>query len=298
MQIETGCVMNSIFWLSSPRPDEVNMVEVMMDDVSTICVLHGIPFTKHIVQSRADLINVLDKIAEAARQGCRPLVYLDMHGDAVLGVEVAASGEVVPWDSVVSALKEINRGTCNNLVVVAAVCWGLYAIKQAAITELTPFFILIAPERRITFGDLMRCIFPFFQDLTTDWDLTKAYDSHLSAHMRMYHCHRIFTVSMARYILNSCKGAGGSRRRERLLTEVLKSGYPATRPGLREARQAVKEGTKPTQSMLEKYAGVFLGGRPLGYDIDELLELVDKAAAELARYPQATARNVPVRSVT
>ncbi len=57
-----------------------------------------------------------------------------MHGSADDGVEIAATGELVPWDTVVDALRRINKATGNNLEVVAAVCFGLHAIRETIIT--------------------------------------------------------------------------------------------------------------------------------------------------------------------
>ena len=277
LEIQSGLVFNSIFWLTSPRPDEVHMVETMMDDVSVICKTKGIPFQSYVVPTGDQLIRSLAEIENAARDGCRPLIYLDMHGSPTDGVEIAAANEMVPWDQVVDALRAINRQTGNNLLVMAAVCFGLYAIKETIITDHTPFYMLIAPEERVTFGDLMDQTFPFFQNLTTHWDVVKAAKEELSPKMKTFHCMRVFTVAMAKYILRSCKGKGVQERRENLLTEVLKSGYPDTPDGLRILRQAIKDGIKPSQATLDKYAATFLGGKPLGYDLEQLLNAIEEA---------------------
>jgi hypothetical protein len=75
--------------------------------------------------------------------------------------------------------------------------------------------------------------------------------------MKTFHYMRVFTVAMAKYILRSCKGKGVQERRQNLLTEVLKSGYPNTPDGLRNLKQAIKDGIRPTQAMLDKYAATF-----------------------------------------
>ena len=173
LEIQSGLVFNSIFWLTSPRPDEVHMVESMMDDVSVICKTKGIPFQSYVVPIGDQLIRSLAEIESAARDGCRPLIYLDMHGSPTDGVEIAATNEMVPWDQVVDALRAINRQTGNNLLVMAAVCFGLYPIKETIITDHTPFYMLIAPEEPVTFGDLMDQTFPFFQNLTTQLGMSQ-----------------------------------------------------------------------------------------------------------------------------
>jgi hypothetical protein len=277
IEIEAKLVFNSIFWLTSPRPNEVRLVNDIIDDVALLSRSKNIPFQSYEVPNGTALIAALAEIERAAREDCRPLIYLDMHGSPTAGVEIAKSGEMVPWDDVVEALRKINRETGNNLLVVAAVCYGLHAIKETTIRDLTAFFILIAPEETITFGDLMDRIHPFFRNLLSGFDVMKAFEEELVPKMKMFHCMRVFTVGMAKYIARSCIGKGGQDRREALLTEVIKSGYPDTPEGLRAARKAIKEGTKPSQQMLDKYAGTFLGGKPLGYDIETLMKLVEAA---------------------
>jgi hypothetical protein len=277
IEIEAGLTFNSVFWLTSPRPSETRVVDDIIQDVSIIAASKNIPFQSYVVPNGAALIGALAEIEDAARRGCRPLIYLDMHGSPTAGVEIAASGETVPWDDVVRALRKINRETGNNLLVVAAVCYGLHAIKESIITDLTPFFVLIAPEETITFGDLMDRIHPFFQDLLRDLDVVKAFNEELFPKMKMFHCMRAFTVGMAKYIARSCVGKGSRERREQLLTEVIKSGYPNTPEGLRSARKAIQEGIKPSQQMLDRFASTFLGGKPLGYDLDTLMRLIEDA---------------------
>jgi hypothetical protein len=194
------------------------------------------------------------------------------------GVEIAASGEMVPWDDVVDALRKINVQTGNNLLVVAAVCYGLHAIKETVITDLTPFFFLLAPEETITFGDLMDRMFPFFRNLTIDLDVVKAFEEELSPKMKMFHCVRVFTVAMAKYIVRSCTGKGGLERREQLLTEVKKSGYPETPDGLRTVRKAIKEGGQADPADVGPLRRQVPGWKALGYDLDTLMRLIDDAA--------------------
>ena len=42
-------------------------------------------------------------------------------------------------------------------------------------------------------------------------------------------------------------------------------------------RQAIKDSIKPSQEMLDKYSATFLGGKPLGYDLEQLLNAIEEA---------------------
>jgi hypothetical protein len=204
-----------------------------------------------------------------------------MHGSIEKGVEMGASGEFVPWATLVQKLRLINVATGNNLLVVAAACFGLHAIRQTTITQAAPFFMLIAPEQEVSIGFLEGHIFPFFQQMLSTGDAMAAYRNNLAPKMKMFHCMQVFTVAMAKYISRYCKGKTAEDRREKLLTEVLLDGRKRTKANLKEIRKAIKRGIKPDQRMLDKFAGTFLIGRPFGLDMDALLELIESAKVGL-----------------
>jgi hypothetical protein len=76
-----------------------------------------------------------------------------MHGSAIDGVEIAATNEMVSWERVVDSLRAINRETGNNLLVVAGVCYGFFAIRESMVTDHAPFYMLIARIRRSPSGN-------------------------------------------------------------------------------------------------------------------------------------------------
>ena len=69
LNVTSGFVLNSVFWLTSPRPDEVRMVDEMMDDISVVCQSAGMPFQRYVVPSAAMLIDAFEEIEQAALQG-------------------------------------------------------------------------------------------------------------------------------------------------------------------------------------------------------------------------------------
>jgi len=198
-------------------------------------------------------------------------------------VEIAASHEFVSWLALVQKLRLINIATGNDLVVIAAACFGLHAIKQTMITEAAPFFMLIAPEQEIKIGFLMDRIFLFFQKMLSTGDVMAAYRDNLEPEMKVFHCVRVFAVSMAKYISRYCKGKTGQARRERLLTGVLLGGRERTKANLTQIRKSIKRGIKPDQKMSDTYANRFLIGKPVGLDMKALMKMVEAAHATLQR---------------
>jgi hypothetical protein len=96
---------NSIFWLTSPRPDEVRMVETMTDDVSVICKARDVPFQSYVVPSGDQVIRSLAENRERCTRRL-PASYLSRHTRSPTeGVEIAAGNEMVAWEKVVDALR-------------------------------------------------------------------------------------------------------------------------------------------------------------------------------------------------
>jgi hypothetical protein len=65
-------------------------------------------------------------------------------------------------------------------------------------------------------------------------------------------------------------------RRELLLTEVLKAGKLGEKPNLQQMRKQIKEGIRPDQDTVNRFAQAFLLGRPCSFTIDQLLNAVEK----------------------
>ena len=279
MKINAGLRVNSLFWISSLRPGEEGPTRRIVEDLKAECRRIGLPFQLYEPRSVPLLLDALEKIADAARQGMRPIIHLDMHGSAAKGLEIAAAKESASWPAVVERLKTINIATQNNLCVVSGACFGLHAIKQVTVTEPCPFYMLIGPEQEVTFGFLEDHIAAFYAEVFLSADIMKAYESHLATQLKVFHCEKMLVIALARYIRKSCRGKGGSERRERLMSEIFMHGRERTPENLREVRLQLKSGLRPTQNLVDRFAGRFLIGKQCGFTLDDLMNAIKQADA-------------------
>jgi hypothetical protein len=279
MEIPSGLTMNSLIWLTSPRPDDEGWTARIIEDVDTICRANGVPFQVYTVPSRALLEDTFDKIADAARQGCRPVLHIDMHGSIEHGLEIAGSKEFMSWPALAGKLRGINMATGNNTCVIAASCFAFHAIKQVSITQASPFFLLVAPEDKATVGFLEAKTAAFYAELFSTLDIMQAIANHLTPAMKTFHCERMFMIGLARYILRYCIGKGGAERRESLLTDSVAVAKPRTQGDMRALRKSIKNAIKPDQALVDKFAAVFLAGKPCGFTIDDVMKEAEAAQA-------------------
>jgi hypothetical protein len=59
--------VDAVIWLTSPRPDEVQDVEQMIDDAQTACLAANFHFQHYEVKSAADLLDAVGKIEAEAK---------------------------------------------------------------------------------------------------------------------------------------------------------------------------------------------------------------------------------------
>jgi len=225
------------------------------------------------VKTPSELYAALQSLANST---VKPIVQLDMHGKKE-GLVLADSGEVAPWREVIPRLRAINLASGANLCVIAGVCFAFYAISEASITQASPVNILIAPDIEVQTGKLEDGLAGFYRSLFTDGELAAAFEKNLGLPFKVFHAERFLVIALCKYILNHCRGKGVDERRERLLTEVLTAGKLGEKPNFQQLRRQIKEGVRPNQDTVNRFAHAFLIGRPCPFTIDQLLDAVEKA---------------------
>ena len=278
LQASSGFSINSIFWLRSLLESEWGPTRRVLEDLEPFFARLQLPFQLRDVKKSSQLYLALDSLVNSR---AKPILQLDMHGTKD-GLLLAGSGEIAPWKEVVPRLRSINIASGGNLCVVAGACFAFHAIMQASITQASPVSILIAPDRELKNAKLEDGLAGFYEALFSDGEISAAFGKHLGEPFKLYNAERFFVIAVCKYIRNSCRGKGAMIRRERLLSDVLLAGQARTSANLRRIRKQIKEGMRPDQRMLDRYAKKFLLGRPCPFSIDQLTRAVE-AAQPVAR---------------
>ena len=147
-------------------------------------------------------------------------------------------------------------------------------------TQASPVNILIAPDTEVQTGKLEGGLAGFYRSLFTDGEVSAAFEKSLGLPFKVFYAERFLVIALCKYILKHCKGKGVDERRERLLTEVLTAGKLAKKPNLPQLRKQIKEGIRPDQDTVNRFAHTFLLGRPCPFTIDQLLNAVEKGLPE------------------
>ena len=119
----------------------------------------------------------------------------------------------------ISLFREINIISNNNLGVVMAACFGLYAITPITIFQPSPFFILISSDKLIGIEYINSQISKFYDSLFSSGDIETAMTA-IDKQFVSFHAEKFFTTLVIKYFKDQCTGEAAEQRVARLLTEV------------------------------------------------------------------------------
>jgi hypothetical protein len=276
IQLNSGFSCNSVIWISSLPSAEMPPTNRMIEAMTAHSRELGFGFQHVSVPSIAKLWALLDEIAVHARDhSMKPLIHFDTHGNKDAGIFVDGEKAYADWNTLAEKLRAINIYTRNNLAVVGATCFGLRAITPISLQTEVPFFLLLAPEEEVKVGFLEDNVPNFYRGLFELGSIDAAYSRHLSEKFKYFHCEKMLFIVVARYLKERCKGKGGAERRERLITEIFSQGMEKTPDNLKLVRKKLKDGLRPDQSLLDRFAGRFLIGRQCSFSMADLERFLD-----------------------
>lgn len=267
---------NAVILISSPRGGEENVGRRLAEDLAVLRIaLHDFHFEHHNVSSRQDLIELLRRIASQVKNGLRPIIHFDMHGDQRRGLELNPARDYAGWPELVAWLRKINKRTRNNLCVVAASCFGLNMIRPISIHHAVPFYCLIAPEQEVPLGFVDEKMSLFYRQLLEKGSLDDGFRE-LEGPFKQFHCERMLTIVLAKYIKQQCKGAGFRKRKEQLISGAIDRGALSTPESLRRLRHSVDELIRPSVPLIQKYATQFLIGKEYPVTLEKIMGLIEE----------------------
>jgi hypothetical protein len=282
-QFSSTLTVNSLFWFTSLEPNELGVTRRILEDLTQYLGEIGLRHKIFLPQTADELSGILNRIAREADAGLKPILHFDTHGDMTRGIRLSGSGEFVSWSDLVASLRAINVATGNNLCVVSTACFSMNAAWQITLSEPCPFFILIAPENEVSSGFLEDNMLAFYKSAFEGLEIVAAHEKHLAPRLALHHCERMLAYFLSDYFRDFCIGKGGKVRREQLLTKAVYVGLARNRHERRRIRQAAKGWTRPSQAVVERFtkgfASTFLMGKPLGFDINDVMMLVNGETA-------------------
>ncbi|MES5324533.1 hypothetical protein [Alcaligenes phenolicus] len=269
---------NSVIVLDALRSSDMQTARRLEEALFPLKHEDGTAYCRIIkTPDRQSFISTLQSIEEECRLGLKPILHIEAHGDKVAGLEIGDQQEVVIWQELENELTKINKSTGNNLGVVLATCWGLYAISPLKIYNPSPYFFLIGPDKIVSAGYIDDQMKEFYKTLFNSSSLDAAMVK-VAQEFKQYHSEQFFCHVFATYLRNGCMGKGAASRVERLLSEAIERGASNNRETRRKFRRSTRSSVKPSKETFTRHAHLFLHGKvPVSYE--SLLQFVQKSAA-------------------
>src|SRR5262249_18369276 len=152
--------------------------------------------------------------------------------------------------------------------------------------------LFIAPSSEISVGFLEAQTLAFYREINATSNVTRAYKATLGAAMDLLHCQGLFLQSILRYVRTYCSGQRRRDRLERMVTAILQRDGIAepSSTQLREVRRNVRQALEPGQSLIDRFAPLFLIGRSAAFtyaDVDRVLKRSRSTARPHRRLPSS-----------
>lgn len=252
---------NAVYILDGLKSSELQTAQHLYEELGDLKYETETPYCSIIpIASRAELFSALDQIREFCVEGVRPIIHIEAHGGKSTGIVLGNNEEQVSWGELAIRLGKINEATTNNLGVVMAGCFGLYAIQPITITKPSPFYFLIGSDEKVLAGEIDDVMKKFYRVLFQSNSLQIAMKQ-VDERFKQFHVEKMFCVAFGRYIKQQCIGQGRRARVEKLLSELVENGMPRNRENLRNSRRTLKQLVRPSKAAFDKYAKLFMHGR-------------------------------------
>lgn len=230
---------------------------------------------RYEVSNAVELRILLENLRKEAKDGLRPVLHFECHGDAVKGLEIGEHREHFAWAALEPLLRAINVATECNLGVVMAVCSGLHAIKSIKMHRATPFYFLLGSQDELLQEQIRSEMRAFYRVLLLSSDLDKALRQVPSC--RSYHAETMLAIAVGRFLRQGCMGTGGLKRMEYLVTETKwRLGGFRNREQMRSIRKHAKKAVQAgmSQATFHQLARTFLGVRKPSFTLVALTQWV------------------------
>lgn len=271
-------LINSIVWVRSLPEHELGPTRRILEDLSSQEIANGFKVFEFAISTRAEFVDLMQRLSEDAISGLRPILHIDTHGSEQDGLILAPSGERVTWSELINYLRGLNIATENNLVCVLALCFGLHGYKGVSLSKAVPAYLFSAPEKEVTVGFLESETAEFYRLANETGNVTSAFSQTLGSQMLSFHCQGLFFQALLRYLQAHCSHKDRQQRLERLLTEALeqqKNTQP-TSGELKELRNQIKKLLMPGQHIVDHFAPTFLIGRRSLFSYADIQRILDK----------------------
>jgi hypothetical protein len=243
------CSNTGIFILDCLKDTDLQTARSLYDDIDGYNRYDPVPtITYRRIQSRDELVSFMGEMLKYCHQGGFPLLHFELHGNKDQGIFVGRG------------LREINIACRNNLVVVMAGCYGIYAVSEIAADEPSPFFFLAGFNESVESGVVQEHIANFYRTLLAENSLSDAISA-IKNNVPSFLAEEMFVLAMIGYFRDHSRGRGKAARVEKLLTRWVELHPNHSIEEFRAYRTRLRKFLKASIEEFQRNANLFLHSR-------------------------------------
>jgi hypothetical protein len=217
---------NKIYILESLKSNELHTGEALFNDLKIwkAVLLPQLAISYLSFNTKSELDSILESINEATKSNDElPFIHIEAHANEdCLGT---ASGEAIPWEDLFSTLQKININTKNNLVVVAAACFGFHLFKITDVLDRAPFYAVLGPNQAVSMKEVEEGYQVFYQELFQTKEVNRAIakmNETLKSTGKRYAiitCEDLFIIAAKNYLKEHCSAKARLQRVEDIVSQ-------------------------------------------------------------------------------
>ena len=191
--MKESAYINGCIFIESLEDDK--STKKIFDTVERECKIHNWLAKYHSISTGHELIEIIKAIA--ANGEIFPVIHLSAHGNQT---EIILKKDRVTYVELVDHLIKLNIQTKNSLIMVMALCSGVFQAKAFETAALPPFFAVYGPPKKINWDFLDNYLLDFYEVFLKSKSIGEGLDfcddKYGSGKLVWYSCVRFYMKSM------------------------------------------------------------------------------------------------------
>lgn len=167
---------NTVILIKSLEPTEADTTLMLQEVIKTNLSFSESPLAiiEYKVKHANEFLDVISQITKLAKQGLKPLINVDCHGDKDYGLEFE-NGSNLSWEDLAGSLTVLNEACDFNLIAIFSACFGAHYLRTLGAINPASFAFILAPTDEIYPDELLRGLRAFYNKLFDSLDLIEAF---------------------------------------------------------------------------------------------------------------------------
>lgn len=167
-------MLNRIILLQSLSKEEYQSGKILYETgISTFPNPHNIKHVFKIIESKNDLLTILNIIESNVESGEEVIIHIEAHGN--INEFGFINGERMSWNELTNHLIKINQKLKNGLHLNLATCFSMHVAQEIDLKKNSPYKSLISTIAKVKAGKVLDENLKFYKEIFKSGKVYDAY---------------------------------------------------------------------------------------------------------------------------